>query len=104
MVNPYRELFAASGSRGFAEAGLLFGAMKLRTPLHRLLLQAGLNVGVALGAAASGQIVDDAAAQAGFAIARGAGALVLLLALLGYLRLRASGLSLSLSLSVFEAA
>jgi len=71
-------------------------------PAHQLTegmtwLLAGLNVGVALGAVASGQIVDDAAAPAGFAIALGAAVLVLLLTLLGYLRLRASGLFLSVS-------
>jgi MFS family permease len=150
-------LVLAAYAVGSFLAGLVFGAMRLRTPLHRLLLLgglataittlplmlagsiptlatmvlvaglffaptmivamtlverlvpehqltegmtwllAGLNVGVALGAVASGQIVDDAAAQAGFAVALGAGVLVLLLALLGYLRLRASDLSLSVT-------
>lgn len=150
-------LVLAAYAVGSFLAGLLFGAMEWRAPLHRLLLLgglataittlplmlagsiaalatavlvaglffaptmivamtlverlvpehqltegmtwllAGLNVGVALGAVASGQIVDDAAAQTGFAIALGAGVLVLLLALLGYLRLRASDQSLSVS-------
>jgi MFS family permease len=44
-------------------------------------LLAGLNIGVALGAAATGQLVDLAGAQAGFAISVGAGAAVLLLSL-----------------------
>lgn len=50
-------------------------------------LLAGLNIGVALGAAVSGQIVDDAGARAGFYVAWCAGALVLLAALLGHRRL-----------------
>lgn len=101
---------------GSCLAGLLFGALKLQTPLHRLLLLggaataattlplllvgsipalaaavlvAGLNVGVALGAAASGQVVDEGGARTGFAVALCAGALVLLVALWGHQRLRA---------------
>lgn len=134
---------------GSCLAGLLFGALKLQTPLHRLLLLggaataattlplllvgsipalaaavlvaglffaptmivamslverlvperrltegmawllAGLNVGVALGAAASGQVVDEGGAWTGFAVALCAGALVLLVALWGHQRLRA---------------
>lgn len=150
-------LVLAAYAVGSFLAGLLFGAMKLTTSLHRLLLLgglataittlplmladsifalattvlvaglffaptmivamtlverlvpehqltegmtwllAGLNVGVAFGAVASGQVVDAAGALAGFAVALGAGFFVLLLALLGYLRLRASGLCLSAS-------
>lgn len=150
-------LVLAAYAVGSFLAGLLFGAMKLTTPLHRLLLLgglataittlplmladsifalattvlvaglffaptmivamtlverlvpehqltegmtwllAGLNVGVAFGAVASGQVVDAAGALAGFAVALGAGFFVLLLSLLGYLRLRASGLCLSAS-------
>ncbi|WP_193090505.1 MFS transporter [Advenella sp. FME57] len=142
-------LVLAAYAVGSFLAGLLFGAMKLRTPLHRLLLLGGLatavttlplmlvdnvpalaatvflaglffaptmivamtlverlvparqltegmtwllarlNVGVALGAVASGRIVDESGAQVGFAIALCAGILVLLVALLGHLRLRA---------------
>lgn len=138
----------AAGSCG---AGLLFGALKLQTPLHRLLLLgglatalttlplllvdsiftlaaavlvaglffaptmivamslverlvpehrltegmtwllAGLNIGVALGAAASGQVVDDGGARAGFAVALCAGAMVLLVAMWGHQRLRGYG-------------
>lgn len=134
---------------GSCVAGLLFGALKLQTPLHRLLLLgglataattlplllvgsiaalagavlvaglffaptmivamslverlvperrltegmtwllAGLNVGVALGAAASGQVVDDGGARAGFTVALCAAAVVLLVALWGHQRLRA---------------
>jgi MFS family permease len=140
---------------GSCLSGLLFGALKLQTPLHRLLLLgglataattlplllvgsvaalaaavlvaglffaptmivamslverlvpehrltegmtwllAGLNVGVALGAAASGQVVDDGGAQAGFTVALCAGAVVLLVALWGHQRLRAHGSPLS---------
>ncbi|MBA5203242.1 MFS transporter [Pectobacterium aroidearum] len=140
---------------GSCLAGLLFGALKLRTALHRLLLLgglataittlpllfvgsipalamavliaglffaptmivamslverlvpehrltegmtwllAGLNIGVALGAAVSGHIVDNGGARAGFTVALCAGALVLLVALWGYLRLRANAASLA---------
>lgn len=133
---------------GSCLAGLLFGALKLRTALHRLLLLgglataittlpllfvgsiptlalavliaglffaptmivamslverlvpehrltegmtwllAGLNIGVALGAAVSGHVVDNGGARGGFTVALCAGALVLLVALWGYLRLR----------------
>ncbi|WP_025918588.1 MFS transporter [Pectobacterium parmentieri] len=133
---------------GSCLAGLLFGALKLRTPLHRLLLLggvattattlplllagsipalaaavliaglffaptmivamslverlvpehrltegmtwllAGLNVGVALGAAVSGYVVDEGGARAGFAIALCAGVLVLLVTIWGYQHLR----------------
>ncbi|ACX88542.1 major facilitator superfamily MFS_1 [Pectobacterium parmentieri WPP163] len=133
---------------GSCLAGLLFGALKLRTPLHRLLLLggvattattlplllagsipalaaavliaglffaptmivamslverlvpehrltegmtwllAGLNVGVALGAAVSGYVVDEGGARAGFAVALCAGVLVLLVTIWGYQRLR----------------
>lgn len=136
---------------GSCVAGLLFGALKLQTPLHRLLLLgglataattlplllvgsiaalavavlvaglffaptmivamslverlvperrltegmtwllAGLNVGVALGAATSGQMVDDGGARAGFTVALCAGAVVLLVALWGHQRLRGHG-------------
>ncbi|MEX5503379.1 MFS transporter [Pseudomonas putida] len=51
-------------------------------------LLAGLNVGVAGGAAASGQVVDVLGAKAGFNVALGAGAAVLLLAFWSYCRLR----------------
>ena len=134
---------------GSCVAGLVFGALKLDTPLHRLLLLgglataattlplllagsivglagavliaglffaptmivamslverivpeskltegmtwllAGLNVGVAGGAAASGQVVDAWGAKAGFNVALAAGAAVLLVALWGYQRMRA---------------
>lgn len=50
-------------------------------------LLAGLNVGVAMGAVASGQRVEGGGAQAGMAVAIAAAALVLLLALIGYWRL-----------------
>ncbi|MBN3229086.1 MFS transporter [Pectobacterium brasiliense] len=82
-------------------AGLFFAptmivAMSLverLVPEHRLTegmtwLLAGLNVGVALGAAVSGYVVDNSGARAGFAVALCAGVLVLLVALWGYQRLR----------------
>lgn len=51
-------------------------------------LLAGLNVGVAGGAAASGQVVDVLGAKAGFNVALGAGVAVLLVAFWSYCRLR----------------
>lgn len=51
-------------------------------------LLAGLNVGVAGGAAASGQVVDVWGAQAGFNVALAAGAAVLLVVLWVYQRMR----------------
>ncbi|HGM5579069.1 TPA: MFS transporter [Pseudomonas putida] len=134
---------------GSCVAGLMFGALKLDTPLHKLLLLgglatatttlplllagnivglasavlvaglsfaptmivamslverivpeskltegmtwllAGLNIGVAGGAAASGQVVDTWGAKAGFNVALAAGAAVLLVALWGFQRMRA---------------
>ncbi|RYC43252.1 MFS transporter [Pectobacterium zantedeschiae] len=89
-------------------AGLFFAptmivAMSLverLVPEHRLTegmtwLLAGLNIGVALGAAVSGHVVDDGGARAGFIIALCAGAVVLLVALWGYQRLRVQASSLS---------
>ncbi|POA31879.1 MULTISPECIES: MFS transporter [unclassified Pseudomonas] len=138
-------------------AGLLFGALKLKTPLHKLLLMgglataattlpllmagniaglagavlvaglffaptmivamslverivperqltegmtwllAGLNVGVALGAAASGQLVDMEGARYGFNVALAAGAAVLLVAIWGYRRMREHALAAAYS-------
>jgi MFS family permease len=143
---------------GSCVAGLVFGVLKLDTPLHKLLLLgglataattlpllvvgdiiglaiavlvaglffaptmivamslverivpeskltegmtwllAGLNVGVAGGAAASGQVVDMWGAQAGFNVALAAGAAVLLVALWGYQRMRAQARQASYSL------
>ncbi|MEE1867934.1 MULTISPECIES: MFS transporter [Pseudomonas] len=84
-------------------AGLFFAptmivAMSLverLVPEHQLTegmtwLLAGLNVGVALGAAASGQVVDSWSAPAGFNVALCAAALLLLVALCAYQRLRAN--------------
>ncbi|AVO55584.1 MFS transporter [Ectopseudomonas mendocina] len=83
-------------------AGLFFAptmivAMSLverLVPEHRLTegmtwLLAGLNVGIALGAAVSGRLVDHSGAQAGFAVALCAGVMVLLVAVWGQQRLRA---------------
>ncbi|MFG0415420.1 MFS transporter [Pseudomonas sp. zjy_8] len=143
---------------GSCVAGLVFGVLKLDTPLHKLLLLgglataattlpllvvgniiglaiavlvaglffaptmivamslverivpeskltegmtwllAGLNVGVAGGAAASGQVVDRWGAQAGFNVALAGGAAVLLVALWGYQRMRARARQASYSL------
>lgn len=143
---------------GSCVAGLVFGVLKLDTPLHKLLLLgglataattlpllvvgniiglaiavlvaglffaptmivamslverivpeskltegmtwllAGLNVGVAGGAAASGQVVDMWGAQAGFNVALAGGAAVLLVALWGYQRMRALARQASYSL------
>ncbi|MEG0225086.1 MAG: MFS transporter [Comamonas sp.] len=58
-------------------------------------LLAGLNVGIALGAAASGRLVDGAGAASGFRVALCAGAGVLLLALWAHGRLRRQGLALA---------
>ncbi|MBU6956840.1 MFS transporter [Pseudomonas sp. CVAP len=142
---------------GSCAAGLLFGALKLKTPLHKLLLMgglataattlpllmagniaglagavlvaglffaptmivamslverivperqltegmtwllAGLNVGVALGAAASGQLVDMEGARYGFNVALAAGAAVLLVAIWGYRRMREHALAAAYS-------
>lgn len=54
-------------------------------------LLAGLNVGVALGAAVAGHVVDAGGARAGFAVALCAGALVLWMAWWGHQRLRTHG-------------
>ena len=102
MFSTYRELFQASGTKGFALAGLFFAptmivAMSLVeriVPESKLTegmtwLLAGLNVGVAGGAAASGQVVDAWGAKAGFNVALVAGVAVLLVALWGYQRVRA---------------
>ncbi|MEE3660323.1 MFS transporter [Brenneria sp. g21c3] len=138
---------------GSCLAGLLFGTIKLKTPLHRLLLLgglataattlplllvgsipllaaavfvaglffaptmivamsiverivpenqltegmtwllAGLNVGVAFGAATSGQVVDIGGAGAGFTVAFCAGAVVLLVVIWGHRRLRTCNLA-----------
>jgi MFS family permease len=56
-------------------------------------LLSGLNVGIALGAAASGRMVDGGGAAAGFGVALCAGAAVLLLALWTHGRLHRQGLA-----------
>ncbi|OZI36223.1 MFS transporter [Bordetella genomosp. 1] len=142
-------LVLAAYALGSCVAGLVFGALRLQTPLHRLLwwgaiataastvpltqaatiaplagavllaglafaptlivamslverlvpdrnltegmswLLAGLNVGVAAGAALAGQVVDLYGARAGFAVALGGAAAVIALAWLAQHRLRA---------------
>ncbi|ATZ63447.1 MFS transporter [Acinetobacter bereziniae] len=62
-------------------------------PKHRLTeamtwLLAGLNIGVALGAASAGQMLDRYGLEYGFLIALSAGAIVFILALFGNYRLR----------------
>lgn len=51
-------------------------------------LLAGLNIGVALGAAASGQMIDGGSAKTGFLVSVGAGAAVLLITLRSHHGLR----------------
>ncbi|GAA3376590.1 MFS transporter [Streptomyces sannanensis] len=48
----------------------------------------GLAVGIALGSSAAGWVVDASGAQAGYAVAAGAGVLAAVVALLGHRRLR----------------
>lgn len=99
LVGSVAALVAAVLVAGLFFAPTMIVAMSLverLVPEHRLTegmtwLLAGLNVGVALGAAASGQVVDDGGAQAGFTVALCAGAVVLLVALRGHQRLRAHG-------------
>ena len=54
-------------------------------------LLAGLNIGVAMGAAASGQMVDQGGASSGFMVALYAAALIVLLALCSHQRLHTPG-------------
>ncbi|HGF7477039.1 TPA: MFS transporter [Vibrio mimicus] len=142
---------------GSCLAGLLFGALKLKTPMHQLLLigglataattlplllagnivglagavfvaglffaptmivtmslverivpenkltegmtwlLAGLNIGVAMGAAVSGQVVDMEGARGGFSVALVAGGAVLLVALWCYRRMREHASTVSYS-------
>ncbi|MDC9818292.1 MFS transporter [Pectobacterium polonicum] len=96
LVSSLPALAAAVLIAGLFFAPTMIVAMSLverLVPEHRLTegmtwLLAGLNIGVALGAALSGHIVDDDGTQAGFAVALCAGVLVLLVALWGYLRFR----------------
>ncbi|ENM5903420.1 MFS transporter [Vibrio mimicus] len=142
---------------GSCLAGLLFGALKLKTPMHQLLLigglataattlplllagnivglagavfvaglffaptmivtmslverivpenkltegmtwlLAGLNIGVAMGAAVSGQVVDMEGARGGFSVALVAGVAVLVVALWCYRRMREHASTVSYS-------
>ncbi|MDT3397695.1 MFS transporter [Streptomyces sp. B1866] len=50
-------------------------------------ISTGLAVGVALGSSSAGRVVDGAGARAGYAVAAGAGGLMLVIAFLGYRRL-----------------
>ncbi len=61
-------------------------------------LLAGLNVGVAMGAAVSGQVVDMDGARAGFSVALVAGGTVLLMGLWGYRRMRKHSIAMSYSM------
>ncbi|MFJ4878837.1 MFS transporter [Streptomyces sp. NPDC088745] len=72
-------------------AVMMMGIVEQVTPAARLTegmtwMIAGLNIGIALGAALSGQVVDAYGIGAGFAVALGFGALALLLALGGVRR------------------
>ena len=58
-------------------------------------LLAGLNIGVAMGAAASGRMVDQGGASSGFMVALYAAALIVLLALCSHQRLRTPGMARS---------
>lgn len=158
LGNPAAASFVLSAyAIGSCLAGLMFGALKLKTPQHQLLLfgslataattlplllasniaglagavfvaglffaptmivamslierivpenkltegmtwlLAGLNVGVAMGATVSGQIVDMDGARAGFNVTMIAGGAVLLVALLSYRRMRNHASSVSYS-------
>ncbi|CAM5245914.1 MFS transporter [Streptomyces spiroverticillatus] len=73
---------------------VMMGIVEKVTPAARLTegmtwMIAGLNIGIALGAALSGQVVDAYGIGAGFAVALGFGALALLLALGGVRRVTA---------------
>ncbi|MFJ2745121.1 MFS transporter [Streptomyces sp. NPDC087440] len=73
---------------------VMMGIVEKVTPAARLTegmtwMIAGLNIGIALGAALSGQVVDAYGIDAGFAVAVGFGALALLLALGGVRRVTA---------------
>ncbi len=89
LVNSIPALAAAVLAAGLCFAPTMIVAMSLverLVPAQRLTegmtwLLAGLNVGVALGAAASGHLVDGLGPRAAFAVALAAGACVLLLAL-----------------------
>ncbi|MBT9185625.1 MFS transporter [Pectobacterium punjabense] len=102
LVNSLPALAAAVLIAGLFFAPTMIVAMSLverLVPEYRLTegmtwLLAGLNIGVALGAALSGHVVDDGGTQAGFIVALCAGVLVLLVALWGYLRFREHPVSL----------
>ncbi|ENV15867.1 MFS transporter [Acinetobacter guillouiae] len=69
-------------------------------PKHRLTegmtwLLAGLNVGVALGAAISGQMVDGYGLRSGFLVALCAGVMVLVLVLWGHYRIGNDSIAIS---------
>lgn len=97
LVGSIAALIAAVLIAGLFFAPTMIVAMSLVerfVPEHRLTegitwLLAGLNVGVALGAAASGQLVDQGGARAGFSVSLCAGTLVLLVAVLAHRRMRA---------------
>ncbi|MBH1965185.1 MAG: MFS transporter [Comamonadaceae bacterium] len=99
LVNSVPALVGAVLVAGLFFAPTLIVAMSLverLVPPHQLTegmtwLLAGLNVGVALGAVASGRLVDDGGARAGFAVALCAGVVVMLVALRGHQRLHGHG-------------
>lgn len=99
LVNHIAALAAAVLVAGLFFAPTLIVAMSLverLVPAQRLTegmtwLLAGLNAGVALGAALSGQVVDGAGTRAGFGIALCAGLVVLAVAFCGHRRLPVQG-------------
>ncbi|MCC7633579.1 MFS transporter [Stenotrophomonas rhizophila] len=94
LVDSIAGLAAAVLVAGLFFAPTMIVAMSIverLVPAHRLTegmtwLLAGLNVGVALGAAGAGQVVDLIGARAGFTVALGGGALVALTALWAHRR------------------
>lgn len=96
LANSIPMLAAAVWIAGLFFAPTMIVAMSLverLVPEQRLTegmtwLLAGLNIGVAMGAAAAGQLVDEHGARAGLLVALGAATVVLLAALRGHQRLR----------------
>ena len=84
MANPYAELFQVPGARAFVLAGML---ARMPISMTGIGLITGLSIGVAIGAASSGWMIDHFGATSGFWVALAAGAVVAGSAVLGYRRL-----------------